>query len=180
MSENRRDAPPWRAAYTRARHEKKVAGALEERGFDVYLPLVERESQWHDRKKRVEWPMFAGYVFVRLDASSSAAVLSVPGVASLVGAGGGLAEIPENDIANVRSLEAAISSTGALPEVEPMLETGEQVRVTAGPFTGIEGVVLQTRGGRAVVQVGVRSISQAVRLDLAASDVVSVEAGADR
>ena len=178
MSEVRCDVPPWRAAYTRARHEKKVAVALEERGFEVYLPLVVRESQWHDRKKRVEWPMFAGYVFVRLDASSSAAALSVPGVASLVGTGGTLAEIPESDIANVRSLETAISSTGALPEAEPMFESGERVRVTAGPFKGIEGVVLEIRGERAVVQVGVRSISQAVRLDVPAAAVLSLEPGA--
>ena len=113
--------PPWRAAYTRARHEKKVAAALDDRGFEAYLPLVARESQWHDRRKLVEWPMFGGYVFVRLDVSDSASVLAVHGVVSLVGVRGSVAEIPDSDIDNVRTLEAAISTTGVMPEPEALL-----------------------------------------------------------
>ncbi|MCK5449219.1 MAG: UpxY family transcription antiterminator [Gemmatimonadetes bacterium] len=180
MKDTQPPIAPWRAVYTRARHEKKVATALSDRRFDVYLPLVARESQWHDRRKLVEWPMFSGYVFVRLGVSESAVVLGVPGVVSLVGIGGSVAELPDLDIENVRALEAAIAATGVVPQPEPLLEEGERVRVRTGPFTGIEGVIIEHRGDRAVLQVGLSSIRQAVRLDVAAADVVVLESVADR
>ena len=172
--------PPWRAVYTRARHEKKVAAALSQRGLEVYLPLVSRESQWHDRRRQVEWPMFSSYLFVRLDVSDSVVALGVPGVVSLVGTRGSVAEIPDHDIENVRALETAIAHTGAMPQPEPLLAEGEKVRVTHGPFAGIEGFVIEHRGDRVIVQVGVASIRQAVRLDVAASNVVTLAAAVDR
>ena len=54
----------WYACYTRSRHEKRVAERLRQRGHTVFLPLVERVRQWHDRKKRVPWPLFPSYVFL--------------------------------------------------------------------------------------------------------------------
>jgi len=180
MTDEQSRIRPWRAAYTRARHEKKVTSALGERGFEVYLPLVARSSQWHDRLRLVEWPMFSGYVFVRMAASESVLVLGVPGVVSLVGIRGSAAEISDQDIDNVRVLEAAISATGEVPSSGPLFEEGEAVRVNRGPFKGIEGMIVEQRGDRAVVQVGLSSIRQAVRLDVAAADVVGLASPVDQ
>ena len=58
-------APHWYACRTKARAEKKVAEVLERHSVECYLPLVERERQWADRTKRVQFPMFPGYVFAR-------------------------------------------------------------------------------------------------------------------
>ena len=171
-----RDAPaasaiPWHALYTRSRHEKKVAALLERRGYEAYLPLVPRESQWHDRKKVVEWPLFPGYVFARFRSSEAGAVLGTPGVASLVGIDGTPAEIPAEEIENVRALAAAVARTGSVPRPEPLMERGQTVRVLEGPFRGVRGILIEQRGDRITLQVGLTAIRQAIRLEVGVTSV---------
>ncbi len=169
MNDPRPVRPEWHAVYTRSRHEKKVAAGLEDRGFGVYLPLVPRESQWHDRKKLVYWPLFPGYVFVRFAGADVAAVLGMPGVASVVSVNSRPAPIPEADIENVRALAAAIAETGSVPVPETLVARGQAVRVHDGPFAGVRGLVLEQRGDRAILQVGLEAIRQAVRLEVEAA-----------
>ncbi len=59
----------WFAIQTKARHEKRVAAELREKGVVAFLPLSIEVHQWSDRKRRVELPMFSTYVFVRLGAA---------------------------------------------------------------------------------------------------------------
>ena len=44
----------WYVLYTTSRAEKKVAQRLEEKGLEVFLPMIEELRQWSDRKKKVE------------------------------------------------------------------------------------------------------------------------------
>ena len=165
----------WHALYTRARHEKKVAAALSDRGFEEYVPLIARESQWHDRRKRILWPLFPGYVFARFSPEQAAAVIGIPGVASVVSIAGIPARIPESDISNLRALVAAADATGSLPEPEVLLEEGQRVEVVTGPFRGVRGIVIERRGARIVLQVGLTAIRQGVRLETPASAVRVLE-----
>ena len=48
----------WYALYTRPRNEKKAAELLVEKEFEVYLPLIQKVSQWKDRRKKVDMPLF--------------------------------------------------------------------------------------------------------------------------
>ena len=57
----------WYVMYTTSRSEKKVADRLAERGWEVYLPIVEELRQWSDRKKKVQRPLFNAYVFVKTE-----------------------------------------------------------------------------------------------------------------
>lgn len=157
---------PWHALYTRSRHEKKVAAALERRGFGVYLPLVPRESHWHDRRKTIEWPLFPGYVFVRFSREDSAAVLGTPGVATLVRVDDRPATVSEEEIENVRLLVTAIKRTGQIPKPETLLHRGQSVIVRDGPFRGLKGFVLEQRGNRVTIQVGVAAIQQGIRVEV--------------
>jgi transcription antitermination factor NusG len=161
----------WHALYTRARHEKKVATALSQRGFEEYLPLIARESQWHDRRKQISWPLFPGYVFARFSPQEAGAVVAVPGVVSVVSVAGAPARIPDSDISNIRVLIASADATGALPEPEVLLDEGQRVEVVEGPFTGLRGIVIERRGPRIVLQVGLAAIRQAVRLETPSSAV---------
>ena len=58
-------APRWYALRTRSRHEKIVRDQLASQGIEPLLPTVKRLSQWKDRKKEIEVPLFSGYCFVR-------------------------------------------------------------------------------------------------------------------
>jgi len=61
------DTLRWYACRTRARAEKRAARLLSGNGVESYLPPIERQRQWADRKKRVAFPLFPGYVFARFD-----------------------------------------------------------------------------------------------------------------
>jgi transcription antitermination factor NusG len=160
--------PHWYACYTRARHEKRVCRMLSERGFEMYLPLIERESQWKDRRKVVSWPLFPSYVFGRFGATDMHRVLSVPGVSTLVKANGRPAPIPDEELENVRRFVAALKTAGVEPERRPYLAEGEWVEVTSGPLEGVRGVVVKSRGRRRVV-IGLQAIGQGLEVDIRTS-----------
>ena len=122
----------WHALYTRGRHEKKVAACLRDRGFDGYLPLIPRESQWHDRRKTVHWPLFPGYVFARFGLPDLGDVLAIPGLVAVVSVDGVAATIPDDEIENMRTLVDAIARTGSVPKAEVLIREGEAVEVTDG------------------------------------------------
>jgi transcription antitermination factor NusG len=165
----------WYALYTRSRHEKRVAEALEQRGFDVYLPVVPRVSDWHDRKKTLLWPLFPGYVFVRFRPADVTRVLAIPGSVQVIGVAGRPAAIPDEEIENVRLFASRLEETGGeVPSPTPAVELGERVLVHAGPFAGVRGVVLEHRGvERVLIQIGLSVIGQALRIEL---DTESLEA----
>ncbi|MGL2994172.1 UpxY family transcription antiterminator [Flavobacterium sp. TSSA_36] len=70
----------WYVLYTKPKWEKKIADKLNAIGITAYCPLVIKERQWSDRKKKVEVPLFHSYVFVQLEEKSRNAVFAVTGV----------------------------------------------------------------------------------------------------
>ncbi len=157
--------PRWYACYTRARHEKKVDVLLRRRGMTTFLPLVERERKWADRTKRVEFPMFPGYLFCRFSLAAMYDVLVTPGVSTIIRFAGRPVAIPETEIENIRRFAEALSSSPVEAEPRPWVEEGRRVRVTSGPFEGVTGVVLERRGRKRVL-VGVEAIRQGLEIDI--------------
>lgn len=143
-----------------------MARQLARRGVESYLPLIGRERQWKDRKKRVEFPLFPGYVFARFGVADVHDVLVTPGVATIVRVEGRPVAIPDRELANVRRFVAALNEAGVEPELRPMVEQGQRVRVVTGPFDGVEGVVVERRGHRRVL-VGLNAIRQGLEVDVA-------------
>lgn len=156
--------------HTRARHEKKVDRLLAERGFETFLPVATQLRQWKDRKKEVEFVMFPGYTFVRASPADVARVLATVGVVDFIRSGGAPVAMAEEDVENVRRLAAAFARTEAEPELVPLPAAGTRVRITSGPFQGIDAVLVDQRGGRRLV-VGFEAIGQALRLDLDATSL---------
>ena len=60
------DMENWYAVQTRSRHEKVVAHRLTEQGITTFLPTIQEEHRWSDRKKIVELPLFSCYVFAKV------------------------------------------------------------------------------------------------------------------
>ena len=77
--------PQWYAVCTRSNHEKCAAAQLDARTIEHFLPLYETVRKWKDRRKRVELPLFPGYIFVRIPLEERLRVLVTPGVVRLVG-----------------------------------------------------------------------------------------------
>lgn len=155
----------WYACYTRARHEKQAERLLRERGFETFLPLVPRVSQWKDRKKMVEWPLFPSYVFGRFALPDVHRVLATPGVVTLVKTDGRPAWISDDELENVRRFARTLAANDVKVERRPFFAEGEWVEVMDGPFQGIRGVVVERRNRRRVL-VGLRAIGQALEIDI--------------
>jgi len=157
--------PHWYACYTHARHEKQVESQLRQRGLESYLPLIQQIRQWSDRKKVVQFPLFPSYVFGRFTLREVHAVLTTPGVSTIVRASGYPTPIPDADLDNVKRFADALAESGIEPETRPFLTEGQWVKVLEGPFEGVEGVVVERRGRKRVL-VGLAAIGQGLEIDI--------------
>jgi transcriptional antiterminator NusG len=160
------DPARWFAVWTRSRHEQVVRTQLDEKGITAFLPTIVRWSRWKDRKKKVDFPLFPGYVFVRVDPAERLAVLKCTGVVSIVSFNGELAPVPDHEIASIRTL---LEST--LPyDPCPMIKTGAMVEVSHGPLKGVIGR-LTRKGTQDRLVLSVDLIGQAVSVQVDAADV---------
>ena len=98
----------WYALRTRSRHEKLVRDQLAQQGIEPLLPTVKRLSQWKDRKKEVEVPLFSGYCFVRFASDQKLPVLKTVGVVDIVGGGQRPEPIPDEEITAIQTLIASV------------------------------------------------------------------------
>src|SRR5688572_4970753 len=51
------------AVHTKPRQEKALAERLDAAGVSCYLPLTTRLRSWEHRRRIVQEPLFAGYIF---------------------------------------------------------------------------------------------------------------------
>jgi transcriptional antiterminator NusG len=160
------DAIRWFAVWTRSRHEQVVRTQLDEKRITAFLPTVARWSRWKDRKKKVDFPLFPGYLFVRCDPADRLAVLKCSGVVSIVSVNGEPAPVPDQEIDSVRTL---VEST--LPyDPCPMIKKGAMVEVSHGPLKGVVGR-LTRKGAQDRLVLSVDLIGQAVSVQVDAADV---------
>ncbi|MDE3243292.1 MAG: UpxY family transcription antiterminator [Nitrospirota bacterium] len=154
----------WYALRTRSRHEKHVRDWLANQGIERLLPTLGRISQWKDRKKVIELPLFPGYCFAQFFWQDRLAVLKVPGVVQIVGSGTSPEPIPDEEIDALKKL---MDSTLAY-DAHPYLQEGMAVKVIRGPLEGVRGVLLRKeRRYRLVISVHLIKQSAAVEIDAA-------------
>jgi transcription antitermination factor NusG len=158
----------WFAVRTKPRHEKTVARELETKGITAFLPLYGALHQWSDRKRQVDIPLFAGYVFVRFVAqlSTRISVLRTNGIAGFVGARGVGVPIPDEEIEAVRTI--LVQKVPFTPH--PFLSVGQKVRICGGSLDGIEGI-LQAKNGDHSLIVSVESIQRSLAIRIAGYQV---------
>jgi len=161
--------PRWYALRTRSRHEKLVRDQLTGQGIEPLLPTVRRLSQWKDRKKEVEVPLFSGYCFVRFASEQKLPVLKTVGVVDIVGGGHQPEPIPDDEINALQTLMASV-----LPyDPHPYLHEGMSVEVIRGPLQGIRGILLRKEKRHRLI-LGVRLIQQAAAVEIDVNDVTPV------
>ena len=159
----------WYAAYTCAHHEKRVAAELGAREVQHFLPLYSSVRRWKDRRVQLELPLFPGYVFVRLALRDRLRVVQIPSVVRLVGFNGLPAALPDAEMEIMRS--GLSQSLRAKPH--PFLTVGRCVRITGGPFSGLEGILKRRKNNLRVV-VSLELIQRSVVVDVDAADVRAV------
>lgn len=153
---------PWYAVKVRARGEAQIRTALELKSYDILLPTYKEARQYSDRIKKVDAPLFPGYLFCRMDITRRLPVLTTPGVDYILGINGEPEPLPE---AEIEAIERIVRS-GVAARPWPFLKTGSRVRVERGAFAGVEGILVSERGAdRLVLSVSMLQRSVSVEID---------------
>ena len=161
----------WYAIHTRPRHEKWIAGQLQEKRVFTFLPLLQQIHQWSDRRIKVEVPMFSCYAFVRIVQTTGERlrVLRTPGVLGFVGNEREGTPIPSEQIENLQmALREKIPCA-----VHPFIRVGQRVRVRGGSLDGIEGILLGQGKDQSLI-VSVELLQRCVAIRVEGYDVESV------
>jgi transcription antitermination factor NusG len=155
----------WFALRTRSRTERKAGERLDRAGVEVFTAAPLQEREWTDRVKRVRVPLFPGYIFARFPPLELTPVLGVPGVVDVVRMGGRPAPVRAEELEALHRMVNGVEATGHRAEAVDPLERGDPVRVTAGPFEGLEGILLDDpRGSRVAVRIEALRQARAIRL----------------
>jgi transcription antitermination factor NusG len=116
----------------------------------------------YKKGRRAEVPVFPGYVFCRLDIWNPLAVMTTPGVFSIVSHGATPSPIPDWEIENVRRMIDSNLNVRPWPEVKP----GSDFTIPSGPLRGVQGIVENTGDERwLIVSVQLLRKGIGVKLD---------------
>jgi transcription antitermination factor NusG len=162
----------WFALQVRTRHETAIAGFLQSKGYEQFLPLYSVKKRWSDRVRVIEAPLFPGYLFCRLDPQYRLPVLKTPGVIQIVGYNRVPAPIEETEIQGIQTLVAS----GLPTQPWPFLAAGDPVQIESGSLRGLKGIVVKLKeNSRLVVSITLLRRSVAVEID---SELVQPDCGA--
>ena len=161
----------WFLVRSKPRQESVALTHLARQGYESYLPLFATEKLVRRKSTVVQEPMFARYLFVRLDTSghergqgqSWSPIRSTVGVSELVCFGSRPARVDDALIATLRERE---STQQASPTT--LFAHGDSVRITEGAFAGLEAIYqMNDAEGRAMVLLDLLSKPVAMTIDAA-------------
>jgi transcription antitermination factor NusG len=161
----------WNVLHVVANHEKQVAKHLSARSVEHYLPVYSERSQWKDRRVEIERPLFRGYVFIRYNPLAKLTVITTPGVIRLLGEGKSQT-VSSEELDRIR--EGLVNGCRLRPH--PFVSVGSRVRVLAGIFAGVTGIVTELRQQCKVV-IGLAPIQQCFSLELSIDEVEVLSEG---
>ena len=183
----------WYVVQTHAGREQLVARAIENIGFNTFLPVYQRKIHIGRQSELVDRPLFPMYLFASFEAQGASwgRILHTRGVMTILGVnrrpgrpGAFLARnsahetfavtkpvpVPEKVVNAL--LQSAAANGGRIPlqkspdneELEP-LKCGQAVLVTDGPFAGMEGIVSWDQKERVRVLLDILGRSTPVMVD---------------
>jgi transcriptional antiterminator NusG len=164
--------PHWYALYTRSHCEQLVCDQLAAKGFQLLLPRIEVWSHRAGQRHLISAPMFPGYLFLRhaIDKASYIDVRKARGLVRILGERWDkLSVVPD---AEVEAIQAVLS--GSLPVMpHPYLREGQRVRITQGPLSGIEGVLVQSKPAKGLLILSVDLLQRSVAVEVDCSVVTA-------
>jgi transcriptional antiterminator RfaH len=134
----------WYLLFSKPRQETRAQMNLIQQGYSVFMPTLLAEKVVSGRRVDSQEPLFPRYLFIQLDdvQSNWLPVRSTLGVSQLVRFGDKYCRVPD---ALVHGL------MGAEQQRRNLLTTGDAIRVTDGPFKGLEGIYQQADGCQRVL-----------------------------
>jgi transcription termination/antitermination protein NusG len=158
-------AQVWHALWTRSHCEQLVHDQLAAKGFELFLPTIDQWSRRGSVKHLIRVPMFPGYVFLQggMDKTRYVEVVKARGLVHVLGERWDrLATIPDGEIEAIRRIVDA-----RVPAVAyTYLSEGNRVRITRGPLTDVEGVLVRTKPNRGLLVVSIDLLQRSVAVQV--------------
>lgn len=150
----------WHVLHTKARQEKAVARALHAAEIEHYLPLVSHVRYRARRKRLIEEPLFASYLFLHGPMEAAYFAVATKRVANIIRVADQGCFLNE-----LEQIRRALHN-GAVLRPDRYLEVGRRVRVTAGPFRDIEGrIEKRARPDRLLLQIAALGRATSLEID---------------
>ncbi len=159
----------WYVARTFYGDESAVRTTAVNFGFDAYYPEAWRRLGHRQNRRRLEFPIFPGYVFVAAPPASWRLIFQIRSILGLLGSDAGLPPIPvpASDIDRFR--HAGIVSMDELRRIiapEEFIEVGDIVKIRSGPLEGYLTPVVETdRHGTLSVRFELFGSSRLIMID---------------
>jgi transcription antitermination factor NusG len=160
----------WCAVQVRPRYEVMVSTILRNKGYEEFLPLYSSQRQWSDRRKEIQAPLFAGYVFCRLNAGMPRAIVTTPGVIRIVGTGKEIAVIDDREIETIQ----LVLKSGLKCKPCTYAKIGDRVQIEKGPLAGIEGVVTGCKNNQKLT-FSISPVQSSISIDVDGWDLVLLD-----
>lgn len=133
----------WYVFYLYPKSEKVVLCDLLKRKYEVYLPIIKKERVWQNRqKKKIEIPLFPGYIFVYTYKSELYNIKCCSNVVTYLHCCGKPSIVLPKDIECIKKMLQFNREI----QIDVNLEVGERVEIVEGPLTGCEGLLLRRNG----------------------------------
>ncbi len=154
----------WYLVYTKPREEQRALLNLERQGFECYLPMCLTEKLCRGEVTIADEPLFPRYLFIHLGHDESSpgwgSIGSTLGVSRLVTFGSEPAPVNTQLIEALKDQEAAQQDNP-----HRLFQTGDRVRITEGPFSGLEAIYQMSEGAnRAMVLIEILSKSTKLKV----------------
>lgn len=134
----------WYAVQTYSCRERIVAKDFESKSICCYLPLLSKKRRWSDRIKTIEVPLFKNYLFVKIapEEEEFCKVIRTRGVTRILGDERGPTPILNKEIEAVAYMLVYRAKLIVVSE----FQSGQSVRVKAGPLRGAQGCFVRMKG----------------------------------
>jgi transcription antitermination factor NusG len=150
----------WWVAHTKARNEKAFAWDLLHQQIAYFLPMSQRITFSGGRKRRVLLPLFSSYVFFCGDAESKQSALATDRLCQVI-----TVREQAELIEDLSAIERVLAGDAKL-DPYPFAVVGQQVRISRGPFEGINGIVVRRDNvNRLVLSIDVLGQGASMEID---------------
>ena len=150
----------WYVLHTLSRQEKALARTLTAAGIAHYLPLTRRPRYRRGRKSFVQEPLLPSYLFLHGSLEATYTATATKRVANVI-------NVPDQQhfAAELGQIRNALENGAELGPYR-YLTVGRRVRVSAGPFRGIEGLIEDwAKADRLVLQIDALGRATSLEID---------------
>jgi transcription antitermination factor NusG len=157
----------WNAVYVRPSFERIVSLHLGKQRLEHFLPIQQSTVHSHPQTKKVERPLFPGYLFCRCSAAERRSMYAIPGVLSVLSC---TASVEADEIEALYR----VVHFGLKYEPRPSIPRGVSVTVEDGLLRGVSGVMSPTANKKRFLIIPIELIARLVAVEIEQGWTLSV------